>query len=81
MKNFILFLIYAVRRDEIDFWTKMSYDDVFPQICNCYDAYIKWKAKLKGYKNDQHSMQLLQLTETEIVRYFLIHAMPENIKI
>lgn len=70
MKNYTLFLIYAIGRDQLGFWVKMEYDLAFEQVNKCYPAFKKWE-KRQTDKTDLYNM----------VERFLFNAMPEEVKI
>lgn len=67
MKNYTLFLIYAIGRDHFDFWTKMAYDEAFEEVQKSYEVFKKWD-------NDQGDMY------SKVTTFLQLH-LPAEIKI
>ena len=70
MKQYTLFLIYAIGRDELDFWKKMEYDLAFEQVQKAYKEFLKWE-KHQPKKQDLYGL----------VHQFIRGQMSDDIKI
>lgn len=72
MKELTLFLIYAIGRNELDFWTQMEYSEAWEQVNLCWNDFAKWKA---------HQTKEMKADHENLVRRYMFSHVPDEVKI